>query len=56
METSLDIPAGVRLKWVEGSLFILLLLLPEESPEEITQPTSLSQTHTQPCACVCLEV
>lgn len=54
MEMSLDIPAGVRLKWEEGSLFILLLLLPEENPEEITQPTSLSLTHTQLCVCVCV--
>lgn len=54
MEMSLDIPAGVRLKWEEGSLFILLLLLPEESPEEITQPTSLSLTNTQLCVCVCV--
>lgn len=54
MEMSLDIPAGVRLKWEEGSLFILLLLLPEENPEEITQPTSLSLTHTPLCVCECV--
>lgn len=51
LESGRHIPARVRLEWEEGSLFVILILLPEESPEETPWPTSLT-AHTLSCVCV----